>query len=267
MSSAQCKIAMASASLSSAGGSPCPRGGDHRLLRGVALARGVDLDGADGDALIGHAAQLGPGGERCHQSAVDVRGVRADVPTDLFEPDRGDRPAQLVELGQPVGEAEVAHAAAVVAAGAERHRAAGDQAVGRRSAQPVVVPRSRARRAPRATSAGPPARAGGSVVWGWSCIMKAHRSWAFGFGREQGITPRRADQANSAGRLAGRADFRLSPPVTTSARGGDRKRFKNNGVTTVTTCHHQIPIHHGGRQVGWGQQIAYVREEMWWCRW
>jgi len=69
--------------------------------------------------------------------------------------------------------------------------------------------------------------------------MKAHTSWAFGFGRQQGITPHRADQANCAGRSGGRFDFRLSPPVTTFERGGDRKKpFKNKGVTTVTTCHH-----------------------------
>ena len=83
----------------------------------------------DRHALVGHAAELGPGGQRGHQPAVDVRGIGAGMPTHLLEPDRRDRPAQLVELGQPVGEAQVAHAAAVVAARAERHGAAGDQAV------------------------------------------------------------------------------------------------------------------------------------------
>src|SRR5690606_37015820 len=49
--------------------------------------------------------------------------------TDFLEPDSGDGPGQPVDLGQPVGEAKIAHAAAVEAAGAQRDGAAGDQTV------------------------------------------------------------------------------------------------------------------------------------------
>src|SRR5690606_5025403 len=45
------------------------------------------------------------------------------------EPDRGDRTGKPVDLGEPGGEAQVAHAAAVEAAGTQRDGAAGDQTV------------------------------------------------------------------------------------------------------------------------------------------
>ncbi len=53
-----------------------------------------------------------------------------------------------VDLGQPVREAQVAHAAAVEAAGAEADRVAGDQAVMIADRPPVLVPRLSARMVP-----------------------------------------------------------------------------------------------------------------------
>ena len=52
---------------------------DDRVLVGVALAGDEPLDGADGDALVGDAALLAPGGQRREQTAKDVRGVSAQT--------------------------------------------------------------------------------------------------------------------------------------------------------------------------------------------
>ncbi len=104
-------------------------GGHHRGFVGIAFARSETLDRADRDALVGNAPQLGPCGKRGHESPVDVARVGASVAANLLEPDRGDGAGQPVDLGQPVGEAEIPHAAAVKPAGAERDGAAGDQTV------------------------------------------------------------------------------------------------------------------------------------------
>jgi hypothetical protein len=54
-------------------------------------------------------------------------------------------------------------------------------------------------------------------------IVKAHEfEWAFGFGQVENISPDGSEQENSPG-------DRLSPPVTTSSKGGDR----NNHLKTT----------------------------------
>src|SRR5690606_18595920 len=93
--------------------------GEHGILAGVALARGEAFDGADRNALIGDALTLAPSGQRRQETAVDVGGVSADMAPDLLEIDRGQSTAVVGQLFEPVLEAQVAHAAAVVAAGAE----------------------------------------------------------------------------------------------------------------------------------------------------
>src|SRR5690625_5195395 len=101
------------------------------LLRCIALAGGVTLDRADGNAGIGHAPQFRPSGQRGHEPAIDMRRIGSGVATHLLEPNRGDRSRQAVDLGEPVGEAQVAHAAAVITAGPEARSSAGDQPFGR----------------------------------------------------------------------------------------------------------------------------------------
>ena len=53
--------------------------GDDRVLVGVALAGDEPLDRADRDALVGDAALLAPGGQRCEQAAINMCGVGAGV--------------------------------------------------------------------------------------------------------------------------------------------------------------------------------------------
>ena len=55
--------------------------------------------------------------------------VSTCMATDFLEPDRCNRARQPIQFGQPVGEPQIAHTTAIVAAGFERRRAAGDQAV------------------------------------------------------------------------------------------------------------------------------------------
>jgi hypothetical protein len=62
--------------------------------------------------------------------------VCSGVAAHLLEPDRGDRSGEPVDLGQPVGDAQVAHAATVIAAGPEARGPAGDQPV-RRAQRPA----------------------------------------------------------------------------------------------------------------------------------
>ena len=76
---------MASASLSSAGCEPARANrSDDRVLVGVTLAGDEALDGADGHALVGDAALLAPGGQRREQTAIDMRGVSANVSNELL---------------------------------------------------------------------------------------------------------------------------------------------------------------------------------------
>ena len=93
------------------------------------MAGGVALDRADRDALVRNTAQFAPARQNSQQAAVDMGRISACMPADFFEINRFDRPGQPVDLGQPVGEAQVAHAATVVAAGLEADGAAGDQPV------------------------------------------------------------------------------------------------------------------------------------------
>ena len=90
--------------------------GEHGILAGVTLARGEAFDGADRNALIGDALTLAPSGQRRQETAVEVGGVSADMAPDLLEIDRGQPTAVVGQLFEPVLEAQVAHAAAVVAA-------------------------------------------------------------------------------------------------------------------------------------------------------
>jgi len=60
------------------------------------------------------------------QAAKDMGCVRSNMSAHFFEIDHGNRAGQSVEFRQPVGEAQVAHATAIVAAGLEAGRAAGD---------------------------------------------------------------------------------------------------------------------------------------------
>ena len=55
--------------------------------------------------------------------------IGARVAPDLLEPDRVDGTSQPVDLAQPVGEAQIAHSAAIEAAGTEGRSGAGDQTV------------------------------------------------------------------------------------------------------------------------------------------
>ena len=91
--------------------------------------RFILADGTHRDALVGHAAQFSPCGQCGHQPAIDVGGVSAGMTTDLLEPDGSNGPGQTVQLAQPVGEAQVAHAPTIEAAGAEGSGPAGDQAI------------------------------------------------------------------------------------------------------------------------------------------
>ncbi|WP_297540219.1 hypothetical protein [Roseovarius sp.] len=54
-------------------------------------------------------------------------------------------------------------------------------------------------------------------------MLKAHEWWAFGFGRRQNIRPASSEQAKPplGEQISGRVG--VSPPVTTSDQGGDRK--------------------------------------------
>lgn len=78
-------------------------------------------------------------------AATDYMGrVGADVATNLLEVDRLDRPGVDVELFEPAAEAQEPHPATIETGVLERHGAARDEVVAVCSAQPVVVPRSRA---------------------------------------------------------------------------------------------------------------------------
>jgi len=58
-----------------------------------------------------------------------MRRISPGVAPDFLEPDRCDGASELADLSQPIGEAQVSHATAIVAAGFERSRPAGDEAV------------------------------------------------------------------------------------------------------------------------------------------
>ena len=77
-----------------------------------------------------------------------MRGVSAEMPPDFFVVDDADAAGIVGDAVEPGAESQVANAAAVVAARAERHRAADDGATSVRSAKPAVVPRSSARIVP-----------------------------------------------------------------------------------------------------------------------
>jgi len=104
--------------------------GDDGVLAGIALAGDVTLDGADGDALIGQAAKLAPGRQMGEETPEDVCRVGAGVAPHLLEVDGGEPTRRPPELIEPVAEAQIAHAATIEAARAERHRAADHGAVG-----------------------------------------------------------------------------------------------------------------------------------------
>ena len=123
---------MASASLSSAGLNPRSRtAAMTACLVGVALAGDEPLDGADGHALVGDRVLLAPGRQRGEQTAMDMRGVGAEMSAYFFVMDDADAGCVLRHAVEPGAEAQVANAAAVVAARAERHRAAEDLTVSR----------------------------------------------------------------------------------------------------------------------------------------
>ena len=71
---------------------------------------------------------LAPGGQRGEQSAIDMGGVRADMPAHLFEVHGIDAAGDVERLVEPLAEAQVAHAAALEAGGPEFGRAMQDAA-------------------------------------------------------------------------------------------------------------------------------------------
>src|SRR5690606_1879258 len=93
--------------------------GEHGILAGVALARGEALDGADRNALIGDALTRAPSRQRRQETAEEGCGVSADMAPDLLEIDRSQPTAVVGQLFEPALETQVAHAAAIEAAGAE----------------------------------------------------------------------------------------------------------------------------------------------------
>src|SRR3954470_24175379 len=92
---------------------------DHRLLIGIALACDETLDRADRDALIGDRVLLTPCGERGEEPAMNVRSVSAEMSADFFVVDDADASSIPGHALEPGAETQIAHAAAVVAAGAK----------------------------------------------------------------------------------------------------------------------------------------------------
>ena len=101
----------------------------HFVLAGVTFTRGVLLDRADRNALVGNLVVLAPGSELSHESAVGMGRVDTNVAADLFEDDLVDAVVALFDVGEPALEPQKAHAAAFEALGFEGLAATGDAAV------------------------------------------------------------------------------------------------------------------------------------------
>ena len=71
---------------------------------------------------------LAPGGQRREEAAINVSRVRSDMPTDLFEIDGREAACIRRNSVEPSAEAQIAHAAAIVAARSKRHGPAFDPA-------------------------------------------------------------------------------------------------------------------------------------------
>src|SRR5690554_2483297 len=97
-----------------------------RLFAGIPLAGDEALDRAHRHALVRDRVGLTPVGERSQKPAVEVRSIGADVPSYLLEVDRFQLAAVFSQLIQPALEAQIAHAATVVAAVAKADSAAVD---------------------------------------------------------------------------------------------------------------------------------------------
>ena len=104
-------------------------GGDHGGLVGVAAAGSEALDRADGDALVGDDMVLAPGGQDRQPSPEEMRRVGARVAAHFLEHDLVEPAARVLHLGEPLAEAEEAHAAALPAIIAVDDGAGGDVAV------------------------------------------------------------------------------------------------------------------------------------------
>ena len=106
--------------------------------------------------------------------------VGACVTTHFLEPDRADWPGQPVDLGQPVGKAQIAHATTVEATGFEAGRAAGDQTVMAAQGPPGCCAEIKGEDA----GSGNKPRLGAPVqrVNGIVHVEGSPGSWAFGFG-------------------------------------------------------------------------------------
>jgi len=124
-------MASASASLSSAGLKPRARSrGDDGGLVGIALAGDVPLDRADGHALVCDAMVIAPCRQDREPAAKSVCRVDPGMPANLLVDHKVNAAGLVLDLGQPVLEAQEAHAAALPAVEPELRRAAGDGAVG-----------------------------------------------------------------------------------------------------------------------------------------
>jgi hypothetical protein len=118
---------MASASLSSAGWNP--RADDSGLV-GIALAGDEALDRTDGDALIGDVVVLALRGQYREPTAKRMCRVDTSVIAHLFVHDQIEPAGLVLDLGEPVLEAQESHPAALPAVEPELGRSARNRAVG-----------------------------------------------------------------------------------------------------------------------------------------
>lgn len=94
----------------------------------VALARHVTFDGADRHALIRNVTFFAPRRQVGEEATIDVGRIRAGVSTDLLEI-HGIKVIIVIDQQiEPMPEAEITHAAAVIATWPEGRRAARDEA-------------------------------------------------------------------------------------------------------------------------------------------
>ena len=104
--------------------------GDDCLLVGIAFAGDEEFDRPDRKALVSNRVLLAPSCQRGQQPAMNVRGIGAQMPAHFLVVHDADA-ARIRGNGiEPAAESQVANATAVVTAGAERHRAAGNRTAG-----------------------------------------------------------------------------------------------------------------------------------------
>src|SRR3546814_216590 len=113
--------------VSGGGVATCTNRCHHFVLAGVTFSRGVLLDRADRNALVGNLVVLAPGSELSHESAVGMGRVDTNVAADLFEHDLVDAVIALLDVGEPALEPQKAHAAAFEALGFKGLAATGDR--------------------------------------------------------------------------------------------------------------------------------------------